>query len=179
MKPLNLKPHEATGLQNGTVSLIVREVRPQPGTVEIWKGGVLEKTNVLAGHKSPLGKAGDTFWCRETWQVSGLSWGMSRPIRAGSKLHYKATDKGEWKSYWGSWRSPILMPRWASRISIETVDVQVKRLGEIHIPELQEAGYIDKNELCAKIGVWDRINGKGAWGRDKNKLFAFARVKRV
>lgn len=76
----------------------------------------------------PHGRPGDLLWVRETWQKSGMGWGNDLPV---GKIHYRATDAGEWKSYWGGWKPSIHMPRWASRITLRIESVRVERLQAI------------------------------------------------
>ena len=205
MKPLNLKSHEATGLLNGTVSLIVREVKPQPkpGDNLIWNDTV-DSPNFTFGNikvgdgqdwydiKSPLGKAGDQFWCREVWGIG------ARPDPfTGWKdiLEYECDEfwcvipeTADYEKYdTPGWKTPSQMPRWASRISIQNVDVQLKRLGEMSLGDMVALGWIKsiyeyqpaQLALNYQPTFYDSQNSKGAWERDKDKFFAFARVKRV
>jgi hypothetical protein len=137
----------------------------------------------------PYGRAGDRLWVRETWQMKGLVWGKPAnwaKAAAKSAFHYRATDNGEWKSYWGGWRSPIHMPRWASRITLEITGVKVERLNEISRADAETEGTwaavsLDRSiqDMAASVGlsegrrqvelvdyfreIWERINGKGSW----------------
>ena len=99
--------------------------------------------------KCPYGSPGHLLWVRETWQTA-----MSDD---GPCLLYRA-DKGRWYPEYtgpnegigpsfdyerypgdyvewagdverrGPWKSPIHMPRWASRLTLEITDVRVERL---------------------------------------------------
>lgn len=78
-------------------------------------------------------KVGTRVWVRETWQVRGLAFGMSAAgtrVAAPEAFHYRATDDGRWKAYWGGWRSPATMPRWASRLTLEVTAVRAEHVGE-------------------------------------------------
>lgn len=79
------------------------------------------------------------------------------------------------------WRSPVLMPRWASRITLEVVSVRVERLQDISeadawlegvrpagVSEYPNDGSLDSVEpQSATIQEfakrWDESNGKGSW----------------
>lgn len=117
---------------------------------------------------------GDRLWVRETWQVRGLAFG--RPISetriaAPSAWHYRATDDGAWKAYWGKWRPGIHMPRWASRLTLTVSDVRVQRLLEISEEDAiaegvdavcmadmpRQASWSRKQDFAQ---LWDHINGK-------------------
>lgn len=128
---------------------------------------------------------GDRLWVRESWNMSGLGW--NRPQAGLGKLHYRATDEGQWKNYWGAWRSPIHMPRWASRLTLTVTNVRVQRLqdiseddaraegvlwvpghGEIAPADLHE-GY--SNYLNCREGfqvLWNSLNAARGYGWDAN-----------
>lgn len=131
--------------------------------------------------KSPYGKPGDRLWVRETWQKSGLGWGNDLPV---GKVHYRATDNGEWKSYWGNWKPSIHMPRWASRLTLEITEVRVERLHSISESDCWDEGieeidgWLSNSEIidmAIKINrciddarptyacLWESIHGKGSW----------------
>lgn len=123
----------------------------------------------------------DRLWVREAFNVRGLAWGM--PLKDGAKIasreawRYAATDDGSWTH---GWKSPIYMPRAASRILLEIVDVRVERLHDITEKdaiaeglERSEAGtfYVRDNEVglaefasarTAFAFGWDGINGRRA-----------------
>ena len=87
--------------------------------------------------RCPYGRPGDVLWCRETWQKSGLGWGSELPL---GKLHYRATDTGEWKPYWGNWKPSIHMPRHASRLTLDLIGVRVERLQDISEADARAEG---------------------------------------
>ena len=73
---------------------------------------------------------GDRLWVRETWGI--YSGGEDGDLIPGtipsSSLVYRATDDmGDLKG----WKPSLFMPRWASRITLEIVDVKVERLQDI------------------------------------------------
>lgn len=108
----------------------------------------------------PYGVIGDRFWSRETWCRAGdeaiceedpqLTDGrprgpivehLERPVWA----YYRATDPDvvnvldEDRS---PWKSPILMPRWASRITFEITEVRVQRVQEITEADARAEGIV-------------------------------------
>ena len=89
----------------------------------------------------PYGQPGDRLWVRETW------------FDAESALHscvlYKASD--DHPSNEVVWRSPIHMPRWASRIILEVASVRVERLQDI-----SEVDAIAEGMLSLRNQAWDR-----------------------
>ena len=77
---------------------------------------------------------GSRVWVRETWQVAtGCHAGD-----LGAAVRYRDTEiKACWMPSekplplgltWDRWRSPVTMPRWASRIDLETTAVRVIRV---------------------------------------------------
>ena len=74
----------------------------------------------------PFGEIGSRLWVRETWQPTGVS------QKLGTQIHYKAGGcewrKGSMSVLPNRWRSPIHMPQWASRITLEVTGVRVERL---------------------------------------------------
>jgi hypothetical protein len=68
--------------------------------------------------------------------------------------------------------SPIYMPRWASRITLELTDVQVQRLQHLSEKEARAEGVFPAEQLESKYRgegrdlfrqKWDQLNGKGSW----------------
>lgn len=87
--------------------------------------------------KTPF-QPGDCLWVREAWAVQHaldpLKPSEMRPQDA--RLHYAASeDRGGLL-----WRSPISMPRWASRITLRVTDVLVQRLQEISEEDAKAEG---------------------------------------
>jgi hypothetical protein len=73
--------------------------------------------------RCPYGKPGDRLWVRETWAKPPCDCSTCSDRHW---VNYRATWNGE--PYVERWRSPIHMPRWASRILLEVVRVRVERL---------------------------------------------------
>jgi len=93
----------------------------------------------------PYGVAGDRLWVRETWCRPSLDAYEyitdDRPrgqvidgVDLREAVFYKATDPNVFHcedENRSPWRSPIFMPRWASRITLEVTGVRVERLQDI------------------------------------------------
>ena len=93
--------------------------------------------------KCPYGQPGDRLWVRETWTTKDEIWDDDKAeafmVNAAvdpSMLIYRAD--GEVKR---RWRPSIFMPRWASRINLEVVNVRVERLLEITTRDIIREGY--------------------------------------
>lgn len=117
--------------------------------------------------KSVPWKVGQRLWVKETW------------------CGYEGTKRGYFKadmSYWdhvknkpvgcigepdkAKYQSPLFMPRWASRLTLEVTAVRVEKLQEIsHHDALAEGIAYDVSKpdgspLARFQKVWDKLNGK-------------------
>lgn len=141
---------------------------------------------------------GDTLWVKETWQALhqdiDFETGYADDIKAAKKIPRDTCD-GYWVAGYAAdttwdaskedrgfaWRSPLHMPRWASRIDIEITDLRFQRLQDISEDDARAEGVaaydgaLDEAAIChaAKaMGVtaaenrawfavlWDHINGR-------------------
>lgn len=159
------KKHRYTGL------LVQSEAVPGDGAEEI---------------PCPYGMPGDRLWVRETWiqldaPISQLRVG-DRP-----RIAYRA-DHPERSAFDGRCRSPIHMPRWASRITLEVISVNVERLQEIDEADALAEGiddaYLVRHKLASDQRVfayrmmWDEINGpEHSW--EKNPWVWVVEFKRL
>lgn len=137
----------------------------------------------------------DLLWIRETWA-------RLLELLPEKIIVYKATDWKGWLEYETEpirWRPSIHMPRWASRIDLEIVDIRVERVQEISdddcwaegIPEelFDEAEHYlaggsplrgGSPERCAFAQIWDSINKKRGFGWETNPwvwVISFKRIK--
>lgn len=127
--------------------------------------------------RCPFGEPGDRLWVRETWGAwPHMLGGFQR-----ESLRYRAD--GEYQNEHGAWRwmSPIHMPRWASRLTLEITSVRVERLQDISeadalaegiaqvvrdkLPVQQCGEYdgIDVDPVDLYRDIWESINGPGSW----------------
>jgi hypothetical protein len=171
--------------------------------------------------------AGDRLWVRETWKFAdwtedgypyiGYRDGARSlreriPEEWGERLegiwaHLSAEDnyRIDQRAADRRMRSPIHMPRWASRITLEITEVRVERLQDISENDAIAEGCIDaasiqtiagrrnplaapdmvgtdrkvhQDALAAYRALWERINGAGSW--DANPwvwVLSFKRTK--
>jgi hypothetical protein len=71
----------------------------------------------------PYGQPGDRLWVRETWNADWCDHIIYRADGGSAKDAGYGTEP--------KWKPSIFMPRWASRLTLEVVDVRVERLQEI------------------------------------------------
>jgi hypothetical protein len=134
----------------------------------------------------PYGKPGDRLWVRETWLVNAFG-----------KTIYCADWKEEGYEYRGfGWKPSIIMPRWASRITLEIVNVRVERLQEISEADCIAEGVYTNEQALEKLGlpadtklqgtcvdkyriVWDSINKSRGFGWDTNPFVFVIEFRRV
>ena len=150
-RPIIFSTDMVRAILEGKKTQTRRVMKPQPIT-EFYANTPLTKF-------CPYGQVGDRLWVRETWQQ----------IKAG--IAYKASWDAvpEWK-----WRSPIFMPRWASRITLEIIGIRVERLQEItHSPfdnDCHAEGFNNPSDLCLNdfMRYWDLLNAKRGYGWETN-----------
>lgn len=122
---------------------------------------------VLGFPRCPFGAVGDRLWVRETWMLDGAD------VLAGEKRVLYRAEEVDRRRVEGmfKWKPSIFMPRCASRITLEIVDVRVERLQDISREDaLAEGvedgfagqyfpGYLDMSAPVANFRrLWDSIN---------------------
>jgi hypothetical protein len=140
-------------------------------------------TETQIGHgriRCPYGYPGDRLWAKETHAIRTDVDPKIDLAKARQYLIYRADHDGdlgmEWHSY-GRWRPSIHMPRWASRITLEIVEVRVQRLQAISGDDARDEGISDEDTRCdgecgatpcsmlvpAYQRLWCAINGADSW----------------
>jgi hypothetical protein len=137
------------------------------------------------------GQPGDRLWVRESWQrVDPLE---VAEARRGSRAPFTGCQGPRaipWVAAYRAdgdlshpangapivWRSPIHMPRWASRITLEIESVRVERLQDISSDDCIAEGVGDPVGTPLRYGsvteewnrrtfqgLWESINGPDSW----------------
>jgi hypothetical protein len=79
-------------------------------------------------------KVGARLWCKETWGLPHNA--IAREELDRHDVIYKASqteqDLRDMVTYGLSWRSPVAMPRWASRLTLEVTAVGIIRLQDVN-----------------------------------------------
>lgn len=106
----------------------------------------------------PYGKPGDRLWVRETFRIY--------KVGASECSAYRATaDKDDLEYF--RWKPSIHMPRWASRVLLEIVDIRVERLNDISEEDCRSEGMpAGNNDIGVRYAfgtLWEQINGAGSW----------------
>ena len=158
---------------------------------------------VLTNHidPCPYGVPGDRLWVRETWleldrdgyvemdqprDVLTTRHGYPRRNGVAYRAECDADGESARAELGYKWRSPIHMPRWASRITLEITGVRVERLNDISEADAMAEGASpvlvppdggDQPHVVGYRDLWESINGAGSW--DANPwvwVVAFRRV---
>lgn len=81
----------------------------------------------------------------------------------------------ELSAYWAAWRSPMYMPRWAARISLEVVSVREERLLDITDEDARLEGMPHWSERFSAFGHGQRLTtGEVAIDRPYRSSYAVA-----
>lgn len=117
------------------------------------------------------GQPGDRLWVRETFSYTGDGDTITNQILYRSDGEQIDRDP--------IWRPSIHMPRWASRITLEIVNVKVERLQDISEADAQKEGmsFIGSRAMFAKL--WDSINAKRGYSWESNPWIWAIEFKRV
>jgi hypothetical protein len=132
----------------------------------------------------PYGERGTKLWVREAFALSVRDpelheHDVSDRSQWDGAVYRADGETGDWESYDGDgnrsriaapWRSPLFMPRWASRITLEVTSVRVERLQDITEDDALAEGIQQTHAVNAGDGMavqnyamlWDRLNHKRA-----------------
>ena len=126
--------------------------------------GSVNRSRSLSGDSlapNPFGRPGDRLWIKETWS-SLPQWDHVKPSKLTDEqlksVHYHADGKQGGKT-----RSSLFMPRRASRISLEIIDVRKERLQAIDHADALAEGMAGADAVDDYARLWDQINGKRSW----------------
>jgi len=146
----------------------------------------------------PYGKPGDVLWVRETFVLE--RWDDEPKFTADRPTQYNPGDGSEWSDeYWlrphyratdpapdlcyeddenddgepkCKWRPSIFMPRWASRITLEIVNIRVERVQDITVQDCKSEGVgYDLNDIGWRYAfgqLWNQINERRGFGWNVN-----------
>jgi len=133
--------------------------------------------------RCPYGVPGDRLWVRESgWRRPERT---PRMMREGADTwpKYLYSADGDVDDDFGrehKWhrRPSVHMPRWASRITLEVMQVRVQRVQDISYADILAEGWDARSSEPVTDGtagedarawfaaLWDSIHGTGAWDRN-------------
>jgi len=179
MKPLTLYAHAVRRLLSHGSVLVVRPVKPQPPQeYRLWgpvfDGYAAWTTHPTQGEKGeivemhcPLGVPGTEHWARETWRrttpdlPNGLEYRADGLLRWFDGSDEQAALASVTYPRDGRWRSPVIMPAWASRFSHLTVgEVRCVRLSELSADDARSTNPPDvvAHQLWPTIADWHPLD---------------------
>lgn len=147
---------------------------PDPAYPGAWLWGTPAET--LGTVRCPYGAPGDRLWVKERWRPAGRArtpTGVYIDYSAGCETWVMPSpDPVKWGAADpGPMRSPLYMPRWASRLTLDVVSVRAKRLWDIDDADARREG-CDGHTVDGRAGypiggsprdefrdLWDAING--------------------
>jgi hypothetical protein len=174
-KPIIFSAPMVRALQDGRKTQTRRVLKPPPDTTSDPSGQGKWGSVNRYGYWRPVAEifpvqSDDRLWVKEAvaW-VSGWGW----RYRADNDDLSEKREQGEV----GRWRSPIHMPRWASRITLTVTDVRVQRLSEISLGDCYAegctVGQTEANSGALSVGwtgpwheyrsLWNSLHGPDAW----------------
>ncbi len=180
-RPIPFTGPMVRAILDGRKSQTRRVVKPQPERVT-HNGGFYFSifNNQEEKNKCRYGYPGDRLWVRESYAVGSCADELKPSelfpniwLKENGGLWYPA-DNTEPKtpiSPRGRTRLARFMPRWASRILLENIDVRVERLQDITIEDCEKEGLegVSPFDHYGKIkfsNLWESINGQGSWGKN-------------
>lgn len=149
--------------------------------------------NVTIFVPCPYGGPGDRLWVRETWLELDTD---HQPLRYSYRVDITDPEQEEIRKAYGyKWRPSIHMPRWASRITLEVVDVRAERVQKITDVDVQAEGIYGVMQqktiwyaglgqgfptpTAAFCGLWDSIYAKKGFGWETNPWVFVTEFKRI
>lgn len=143
------------------------------------KRGLLARWVVKQGYcpwpdwdeKCQYGEPGDRLWVRETWRTEELESGLDGVRYAADNYFCPIENTFDAAEAWGdahfnkhgeaynplAWRPSIFMPRWASRITLEIVNIRVERVQDIseHDAQAEGAHHLTVGNNLGPYMPWD------------------------
>lgn len=145
-------------------------------------------------------RVGDVLWVKEAWRTEELPTGESGiRFRADDSFRVIENTKAASEAWLSAhirgnpfaaalrrgnaWRSPLYMPRWASRVAREVTEVRAQRVQAISEEDAVAEGFAGSEVETPReqfATAWDRINGtRSPWARnDFVFAYTFRRIER-
>ena len=124
--------------------------------------------------RCPYGQHGDRLWVRETFALHRI-WNEQPPSNASDHqgIWWRADNKSRrpLNAFPGRIRPSIHMPRWASRLTLDVIDVRLERVQEISEADALAEG-VEFTQRSYGPGWRDYRGAYGAWFVDAKNSFS-------
>lgn len=167
-RPLLMSTPMVEAILGGRKTETRRVVKPDIANI-LTRGSVAERALIL--EECPYGKPGDHLWLREEFRVhdlrlergetefEGPATAVSVEYRAGGHgLNVELADSKEINQAMRAmkhdgWRPGMYLPRWASRLSLEIVEIRAEKLKFISQNGVLAEGLVTATK-CGYIHKW-------------------------
>ncbi len=108
--------------------------------------------------------AGSIRWVKEPWQAPVYPNIKPSEVPERTKIIYKADGE-----LWKSWRTPLFMCEWMSRLKVRIISVETDKVQNISVNDVLAEGVkiLDKDEFFNPVdkfaSLWNKINGNDSW----------------
>jgi hypothetical protein len=165
----------------GLLERPIRSMADEP-VLRAWFGAS-EAENSSKEVTCPYGKPGDLLWIREAFiddrDEYDYALSSAAPYYKGAGIIFRADVDSDSDPAEG-WKPSIHMPRWASRVTLELIEVRVERLWDISEADALAEGVniqlpmfdAEQYDAAGMKGnvyreqyrkVWESINGLDSW----------------
>jgi hypothetical protein len=205
MKSIIMGPESILAILDGRKRMTRRVIKPQPPEDDTFIGPEMYAPTVIDrygnedagpeifGIYGPDGDwgircpyvVGDRLYVKEVFRAEDI-----RPaVWSSAALRYKADDCVRHVNFdeyedWGKlplngrWRSPIFMPRWASRFLLEITSLRAERVQDITTADIIREGVTPDRSYLGSANqyrhafqdLWDRLNAKRGHPWEANDL---------
>lgn len=167
-RPIIFSAESVRGILAGTKTQTRRAIQALPNGLpprcyvgrneERWTFTGGDRAGDAHGLLCPYGAPMDRLWVRETWASDDAADDAPpKVLSATSRVWYAAASNSTSMVARGRWRSPIHMPRWASRLTLEVTEVRVERLQSITEADAKAEGVQPFFERFPSVGRDQRL----------------------
>ena len=165
-RPILFSAPMVRAILDGIKTQTRRVIKPQPCENVVLSGSY--------ERPCPHGVPGDQLWVRETWcPLERCDWiGTDRKDNVNYRADCSPTSESIREEMGYAWRSPVYMPRWASRITLEITGICVQRVQEITESDAAAEGIVRIGRSAYLHGLMD---GYGIAGTPPDETFTVRR----
>lgn len=181
--PIIFSAEMVRAILDGRKTQTRRIIKPQPALSNVVTAGYANladrqaaELQWLVEHRCPYGQPGDLLWVRESFSPYLFREGFWY-WADGNVAQYDATRP----------KPSIHMPRYASRITLEIVNVRAERVQEIITADIIAEGVLPDEHYLGSANryrhafesLWDSINARRGFGWDVNPYVWVIEFKRM